>query len=311
VETVQSQALELYCVLSIGTNKKYIWLLPISHWTLNINCHSRGETVAMYSRITKAFPWFFPGVVHITFYVNGPYGTMSMQSLLQGHISKDASPREFRMAADNAAIRVYYKSAAFGSPPVLAHRIFVTIKVYIRHVSSRWILFLLIADRDISMYIHHVFHCTYMYCWWNWRHYILKTLHIEDTIYWRHYILNKLHIEDATYWRRYILKMLHIETLRIEDATYWRRYILKTLHIEDATYWRHYILKTLHIEDAKYRRHYILKTLHIEDATYWRRYISKTLYIEDTIYWRHYILKTLHIEDTIYWRRYILKTLHI
>ena len=88
-----------------------------------------------------------------------------MQSLLQGHISKDASPREFRMAADNAAIRVYYKSAAFGSPPVLAHRIFVTIKVYIRHVSSRWILFLLIADRDISMYIHHVFHCTYMYCW--------------------------------------------------------------------------------------------------------------------------------------------------
>jgi len=84
VETLQSQVLELYYVLSIGANKKYVWLLPISLWTLRINCNSRGETVAVYSRITQAFPWFSPGILHITFYVNGLYGTTFLQRLRGG-----------------------------------------------------------------------------------------------------------------------------------------------------------------------------------------------------------------------------------
>jgi len=60
-----------------------------------------------------------------------------------------------------------FRGAAFWFRHVLDHRVFVTTEVYIRHISSCWVLFLLIARRDISMYIH-VFHCTYMYYQWKW-----------------------------------------------------------------------------------------------------------------------------------------------
>jgi hypothetical protein len=35
---------------------------------------------------------------------------------------------------------------------VLAYRIVVAMKVYIRHISSCWLLLILIADRDISIW---------------------------------------------------------------------------------------------------------------------------------------------------------------
>jgi hypothetical protein len=114
VETLQIQVLELCYVLSMGTNKKCVRLLLISHWTLKINCHSRGETVAMYSRTTRACLWFSPRVIYIIFYVNGLYGTTFMLRLLRAYIFNEASPGEFGLAAGNASISVSFEELRLG-----------------------------------------------------------------------------------------------------------------------------------------------------------------------------------------------------
>jgi hypothetical protein len=188
------------------TNKKWVWLLLISHWTLRINCDSRGETVAMYSRATRARPWFSPRVIchlltkrsiwnHV--YAKAPTGTHFQRRFIRKvwHGGRQCSNQHL------------FRSAAFGCSSVLAYRIVVAIKVYIRHASSCLLLLILIAVRDISMYIWYMIWHDMIYDVW----YMIR----YDMIW---YIFNWNWVD--TRWRLYSTQLHTNITHNTENGTH-------------------------------------------------------------------------------------------